>query len=259
MSEQVKSQFPTEMIDLPSEGKLYPKEHPFSSGQVEMRYMTAKEEDILTSQSLLRKGVAFDKVLESLIVEKVDLDSLLLGDKNALMIAARVLGYGKDYKIQVTDPNDPQNKEEVSVDLSKLDNKKVDFSKFVEGSREFNVKLPLSKREVTMKILTSGDDKNIDMELKGLKKIEKVTGVLPEMTTRLKYSITAIDGNDKKDAIRAYVDNELLAGDSSYLRDEMYDMTPDVDMTFAYESSNGEIEMLDVPIDISFFFPNRRR
>ena len=120
MSEQVKSQFPTEMIDLPSKGKLYPKEHPFSSGQVEMRYMTAKEEDILTSQSLLRKGIAFDKVLESLIVEKVDLNSLLLGDKNALMIAARVLGYGKDYKVTVTDPNDPQNKEEINVDISKL-------------------------------------------------------------------------------------------------------------------------------------------
>ena len=74
MSEQVKSQFPTEIIDLPSKGKLYPKEHLFSSGQVEMRYMTAKEEDILTSQSLLRKGIAFDRVLESLIVEKIDLD-----------------------------------------------------------------------------------------------------------------------------------------------------------------------------------------
>ena len=259
MSEQVKSQFPTEMIDLPSEGKLYPKEHPFSSGQVEMRYMTAKEEDIMTSQSLLRKGIAFDKVLENLIVEKVDLDSLLLGDKNALMIAARVLGYGKDYKVSVTDPNDPQNKEEINVDLSKLDDKKVDFSKFIEGSREFTTKLPLSKREITLKVLTSGDDKMIDAELKGLKKLEKTTGVMPEMTTRLKHTITAIDGNDKKEAIRSYVDNELLAGDSSFLRDEIYEMTPDVDMTFAYESSNGEIEMMDLPIDISFFFPNRRR
>ena len=259
MSEQVKSQFPTEMIDLPSEGKLYPKEHPFSSGQVEMRYMTAKEEDILTSQSLLRKGVAFDKVLESLIVEKVDLDSLLLGDKNALMIAARVLGYGKDYKISVQDPNDVDNKEEVNVDLTKLENKKVDFKRFIEGTREFNVKLPLSKREVTVKVLTSGDDKIIDGELKGLKKLAKTTGVMPELTTRLKNVITSVDGNDKKEAIRSYVDNELLAGDSSFLRDEIFDMTPDVDMTFAYESSNGEIEMMDLPIDISFFFPNRRR
>ena len=259
MSEQVKSQFPTEMVDIPSKGKLYPKEHPFSSGKVEMRYMTAKEEDILTSQSLLRKGIAFDKVLENLIVEKVDLDSLLLGDKNALMIAARVLGYGKDYKVTVTDPNDPQNKEEINVDISKLDSKKVDFSKFIEGSREFTTKLPLSKREIKVQVLTSADDKMIDSELKGLKKLEKTTGVLPEMTTRLKYAITAVDGNDKKEAIRSYVDNELLAGDSSFLRDEIFDMTPDVDMTFAYESSNGEIEMMDLPIDISFFFPNRRR
>jgi len=259
MSEQVKSQFPTEIIDLPSKGKLYPKEHPFSSGKVEMRYMTAKEEDILTSQTLLRKGIAFDRVLENLIVEKVQLDSLLLGDKNALMIAARVLGYGKDYKVSVQDPNDVGNKEEVNVDLSKLDDKKIDFKRFIDGTREFNTKLPLSKREVTVKVLTSGDDKTIDSELKGLKKLEKTTGVLPEMTTRLKYAITAIDGNDKNEAIRSYVDNELLAGDSSFLRDELYDMSPDVDMTFPYESSNGEIEQMDLPIDISFFFPNRRR
>ena len=259
MSEQTKSQFPTEIIDLPSKGKLYSKEHPFSSGKVEMRYMTAKEEDILTSQTLLKKGIAFDRVLESLIVEKVELDSLLLGDKNALMIAARVLGYGKDYKVSVQDPNDVDNKEDVVVDLSKLEDKKVDFSRFIEGSREFNVKLPLSKREVTVKILTSGDDKIIDGELKGLKKLAKTTGVMPELTTRLKNVITAVDGNDKKEAIRSYVDNELLAGDSSFLRDEIYDMTPDVDMSFPYESSNGETEMLDIPVDISFFFPNRRR
>jgi hypothetical protein len=259
MSEQTKAQFPTEMIDLPSKGKLYPKEHPFSSGKVEMRYMTAKEEDILTSQSLLRKGLAFERVLESLIVEKVDLDTLLLGDKNALMIASRVLGYGKDYTITVTDPNDSDIKEEMTIDLSKLDDKKVDFSKFIAGTREFTTKLPLSKRDITVRILTSGDDKAIDTELKGLKKIEKTTGVLPEMTTRLKYTITAVDGNDKKESIRSYVDTELLAGDSSFLRDEIYDMTPDLDMTFAYESSNGEIEELDIPIDISFFFPNRRR
>ena len=96
--------------------------------------------------------------------------------------------------------------------------KKIDFKRFIEGTREFNVKLPLSKREITVQILTSGDDKIIDAELKGLKKLEKTTGVLPEMTTRLKYAITAVDGNDKKEAIRSYVDNELLAGDSSFLR-----------------------------------------
>ena len=116
MAENKKPQFPTELIDLPSKGKLYSKDHPFSSGQAEMKYMTAREEDIMTSQTLLRKGIAFDRVLESLLIEKVDLNTLLLGDKNALMIAARVLGYGKEYKIVVTDPNDSQNKEDVSID-----------------------------------------------------------------------------------------------------------------------------------------------
>ena len=115
MSEQTKSQFPTEMVDIPSKGKLYPKEHPFSSGKVEMRYMTAKEEDIITSRTLIQKGIAFDRLLESLIVEKVDLNTLLVGDKNALLIAARVLGYGKDYKINVTDPNTGQQKKKLQL------------------------------------------------------------------------------------------------------------------------------------------------
>ena len=151
MSEQTKSQFPTEMVDIPSQGKLYPKEHPFSSGKVEMRYMTAKEEDIITSRTLIQKGIAFDRLLESLIVEKVDLNTLLVGDKNALLIAARVLGYGKDYKINVTDPNTGTKEEIAKVDLSKLDDKPVDFKKFIPNTRHFETTLPLSKKKSSSK------------------------------------------------------------------------------------------------------------
>ncbi len=257
MSEQVKSQFPTEMVDIPSKGKLYPKEHPLSSGKVEMRYMTAKEEDIITSRTLIQKGIAFDRLLESLIVDKIDLSSLLLGDKNALMIAARVLGYGKDYTITMTDA--ANEKHEIKVDLSVLLDKPIEFKKFIEGTRTFEVELPLSKRKVVLKISDGKDESMVEADLKGLRKLAKATGVVPEITTRLIHSIVSVDGNDKKEAIRSFVNNELLAGDSSFIREELYNMSPDLDMTTEWEDSDGEIQDIDIPINLDFFFPNARR
>ena len=87
--------FPTEVVDLPSKGLLYPKENPLSSGQIEVKYMTAKEEDILTSANLIKSGRVIEKLLESLIVDKsIKVDDILVGDKNAILIAARILAYG---------------------------------------------------------------------------------------------------------------------------------------------------------------------
>ena len=122
---------PTEMVDLPSQGYFYFDGHPLSSGKIEIKYMTAKEEDILTSQNLIQQGTVIDKLLESLIVDKsVKLDDLLIGDKNAIMVAARILGYGKEYEFTY-------DGEEKSVDLSKLEPIKLDFSKFTRGKNEF--------------------------------------------------------------------------------------------------------------------------
>ena len=111
--EENKFKFPTEMVELPSKGLLYPEGHPLSNGKVEMKYMTAKEEDILTNQNYIKQGVVIDKLLQSLLVTKFNFDDLLTGDKNAIMIAARVLGYGKDYAFTY-------NGEEINIDLSQL-------------------------------------------------------------------------------------------------------------------------------------------
>ena len=106
--------FPTEQVELPSKGLVYPKDNPLSSGTVEMRYMTAKEEDILTNQNYIKDGTVIDRLLKALIVTKINYDDLVVGDKNAIMIAARILGYGKDYTFK-------HNDEEITVDLSELD------------------------------------------------------------------------------------------------------------------------------------------
>ena len=129
-----KRQFPTEMVDLPSKGHFYPKNHPLSSGQVEIKYMTAREEDILTSTNLINKGLVLDKLLEALIVsEDVNLNDILIGDKNAIMLASRVLAYGKDYTFEWVDESSGETKEE-TIDLTSLPDKEIDF-----GGLELNI------------------------------------------------------------------------------------------------------------------------
>ena len=165
-----KRQFPTEVIDLPSKGYFYPKDNPLSSGQVEIKYMTAREEDILTSANLIRKGIVMDKLLEALVVSDVNMDDVLIGDKNAIMVASRVLAYGKEYPITFTDGSSGRRREE-TVDLTKLDDKKIDFKQFTKEVNEHDFELPVSKRKITFKLLTQADERKIDAELKVYKGI----------------------------------------------------------------------------------------
>ena len=247
--------FPTEIIDLPSKGYFYPEGHPLSSGKVEMKYMTAKEEDILTSQNLIKKGVAIDMLLKSLIVTPgVNYNDLTLGDKNAIMIAARVLGYGKDYEFDMEDPDSGEQVRE-SVDLALLENKDVDYSQYKKGINEYGWELPTSKRKITFRIMTHKDEQNVTQELKSMKKVTKRTGIDPEITTRLKHVIASVDGNDDQAFVRKFVDNELLSRDSLALRNYIQTFTPDIDMDFIYTSVEGNEHDIAIPLTVEFFWP----
>ena len=254
-----KRKFPTEVVSLPSKGHFYPEDNPLSSGEIEVKYMTAKEEDILTSQSLIRKGVVLDKLLEALVVSDVNLDDILIGDKNAVMVAARVLGYGKEYSFEYDCPScGARNKDE--VDLTVLEDKEVDFKKLEKGKNEFEFALPSSKRNITYKLLDQRDEKAIDSELKALKKFTKDSGVDPEITTRLKRAIVAVDGNGERKEVNDFVDNEFLSRDSLAFRDHISSITPDVDMNYSYVSSiDGEIKEITVPVTVQFFWPDTRK
>jgi hypothetical protein len=251
-----KSNFPTEIIPLPSKGLLYPEGHPLADGVVEMKYMTAKEEDILTSQNLIKQGVVLDKLFESLIVTPVNYDHLYLGDKNAIMVAARILGYGKDYTVQVEDPSSPGTKQKVTIDLTQIEHKEVDYSLFENRKNEFDFELPQSKRVVTFRLLTHGLEKDIDTEMKSMNKQIVRSGVDRVLTTRLKHIIIAVDGETGRAAVNNFVDNELFAQDSRALRSYMKDIAPDLDMTFTFISEEtGEASELAIPMDVSFFWP----
>jgi hypothetical protein len=237
--------FPTEIVDLPSKGLLYPEGHPLASGTVEMKYMTAKEEDILTNQGFIERGVVIDKLLQSLIVTKFDYEDLLVGDKNAILIAARVLGYGKDYEFNY------QGRTE-AVDLSLLENKAIDESLFISRQNEFKYELPSTGNVITFKLLTHGDEQKIQQEVKGLKKINKDSS--PELSTRLKHMIVSVNGANDSKSIRDFVDNHFLARDSRAFRKFVAEMQPDVDLRFYPE--NGPSGGVDIPIGVSFFWPD---
>ena len=240
--------FPTEMVELPSKGYFYFEGHPLSSGKVEIKYMTAKEEDILTSQNLIQQGTVVDKLLESLIVDKsIKIDDMLVGDKNAIMVSARILGYGKKYEFEYDGV-------EQSVDLSKLEAVDLDFSKFTKGQNEFSFELPNSKRPVTFKLLSGNDEKTISAEIEARKKINKDVSV--ELTTRLKQMILSVDGKTEKSYINNFVENEFLSRDSYALREYLVDITPDVDMSVKITNSTGKEVEVAVPITVRFFWPS---
>jgi hypothetical protein len=248
------NQYPTEVIELPSRGWYYPEGHPLSSGKLEIYYMTAKHEDILTSRNLIQRGVVIDKLMEALIADKsVKYDDLLLGDKNGLIIASRILGYGKDYTVAVTCPVcGASSKHEIN--LENINEKSVEFTNTAKGKNEFTWLAPFSKKTVTFRLLTHKDEKSINAELEGMRKAG--VQITQEVTTRMRRSITAVDGDTDPQLIREFVDN-MFAKDSMAFREYARTINPDIDLTFDFEcAACGHNERMEVPIDVNFFWPN---
>ena len=240
-----KQKFPTEMVELPSKGLLYPKDSALAEGKIEMKYMTAREEDILTNQNYIQQGVVIDKLLQSLIVTPITYGDLLVGDKNAILIASRILGYGKDYEFEY------KGKKE-TVDLSELQPKEVDYTALSTGKNEFPFTMPATKTNITFRLLTHADEQAVDQEVKGLKKLHKDAS--PELSTRLKRIITSVEGDATPSVIRNYVDNFLLARDSRAFREYIKQIQPDVDLRFFPE--DGPEGGVDIPIGVSFLWPD---
>lgn len=242
--------FPTETIDLPSGGKFYPEGSPLRGGKIDVKYMTAKEEDILTSTNLIQKGVVIDKLMESLIVTKgVKPDDLLVGDLNAVMVAARILGYGKDYPIQLLCSSCGKKVDHV-VDLSKLDMVTPE-SDSANGEHTFVLPTGIS---ITFKLLTRGDEKNIQAEVESLKKINGA--IEGDTSTRLKYIITSVNGNRDKKSIREFADAMILR-DIRALREQMKKVSPDVDFNLNITCSQCDTTTAArMPIGATFFWPD---
>jgi hypothetical protein len=239
-----KFKMPTEIVDLPSQGLIYPESSPLSSGKIEMKYMTAREEDILTNKALIEKGTVLDELVKSLIISDVDYEDLIVGDKNAVLVASRVLGYGSEYKFS-------WGGEEQVVDLSTIENKTLNTKLFKKGINEFEFKLPHSGIDITFKLLTGKDEKKIEAEMTGMKKLNK--NFSAELSTRMKYIITSVNGNREAKDIREFVDTAFLARDSKALREYIKEVQPDIDLTFF---PDGSTDRVPIPFGLNLFWPD---
>ncbi len=246
MSQNPGFSMPTEEVELPSKGLLYPSGSALSSGKVEMKYMTAKEEDILTNINYIKNNTVFDKLIQSLLVTKINYDDLLIADRDALLIAARILGYGSEYAFTYSD-------QPVTVDLADLETKYLDESGIEPGINQFQYEIPTTGTRLTFKLLTVGDEKIIEKDLAGYKKINAQAS--PELSTRLKSIITSVNGDTSKATIRDFIDNHFLARDSRVFRKHLKEVTPGVELKFDVEVDGYTEEGVAIPLDATFFWP----
>jgi len=248
---------PTEFVELPSEGKYYPEGHPlYGETSIEIKQMTAKEEDILTSRTLLKKGVALDRVLASVIVDKsIDPDSLLVGDRNAIIIATRVSGYGNNYSTKVTCPACGEV-QEYAFDLNN-----AEFYSGGDGTLgvvnnnngSFDVILPKTGVTASFRLLTGYDEKSLmsGSELDKKQKVER------NVTRQLSSMLVAANGDTSAQAINYLVDN-LPSIDSRHLRLAYRQTAPNIDLTQNFECSACDHEQdMEVPLSADFFWPDQ--
>lgn len=244
--------FPTEVIQLPSQGLVYKEDSFLRKGKATMKYMTAVEEDILTSQNLIRQGIVLDKLLQTLIVDPIDYLELIPGDKNALLISARVLGLGKEYKKKVFCPACGEENI-ISIDLTSFKPKPLD-PLLEKASNRFEVSLPHSNRKVVVKLINGYDQERIK-ELVN-KEPDKEIDHTPSIT--LQESIVEVDGNSDRKFISDFVKYELFSLDAQEIRKFLDKITPDVDRTAQFKCKNSacnHTQDFTVAIGIDFFWP----
>jgi hypothetical protein len=254
---------PTEFVDLPSRGLYYPHNHNLHGVEtIEIKHMTAKEEDLLASQSLIKKGIAIDRMLQSLIVdEDIQIKDLLLGDRNALTVAARITGYGADYLTHVVCPS-CQTEQDFSFDLNENQTVGAGFDKEVLNDKlsgvevtdtgTFLINLPKSQHQVEIRLMTGVDEENL--ENFQTRKNRKGQEESP-LTDTLKTIIIGVDGSHDRNTIMQFVDC-MPAMDSRHLRKIYAELIPNIDMTQDFSCHKcGHQQALEVPVTTDFFWP----
>ena len=250
---------PTEFVEIPSQGKYYSQNHPLANQDtIEIKQMTAKEEDILTSRTLLKKGVALDRVMQSIIVDKrINPSTLLVGDRNAILIAARISGYGADYATMVTCPQcgTRQNHTFNLINATNVRHSTVNENEITDnGDGTFTATLPVTKVEVTFKLMTGNDEKNLLQQVENARKSKREENTI---TRQLKQFIVAANGDSSPETVN-YLVNNVPSTDSRYLRNLFANVTPDVNLSEGFECNNcGHEEDMEVPLTADFFWPDR--
>jgi hypothetical protein len=263
-AERMKKEFgitivPAEVVKLPSAGKIYSAESGMlNREELEIKAMTTREEDILTSRAYAKKGTTIMELIKSCVVDKsVDLDQLVSGDRNALMVAIRITGYGPKLKPELKCPkcgetNHPE------FDLSQVSIKPIGADPIAPGANEFECDLPVTKAKVTFKLLTAKDEEDVVNQHERKKKMLN-SPVDTLMSDQLKMALQSVNGKRDRAALAFFVDN-MPGQDSKTLRETMFDIKPDVDMKQPFECEFCDhIEEVSIPIDREFFWPGSSR
>lgn len=240
---------PTDMVDLPSRGKIYPKSSPLSKGRIEVKYMTAKEEDILSTESFIKDGSVLDRLLNSVIVTPgIDINEMIQGDVDALTIATRIYGYGNEYTARVETPSGKI--QTTFFDLTKLTQEVLEDEWIVEeGKNEFKYTLPFSKVDITFKLLTRQESDTLRKKVKDED--------LGANTLLFKHQIVSVAGNYDKAVISDFVENGLLARDARQLKEYVEKVTPGVNLSLeVIDRETNQPFLSDIPIGPQFLWPD---
>jgi len=253
---------PTTFVELPSKGRYYPENHPLCNQEtVEIRHMTAKEEDILTSRALLKKGIALDRVIQNLLVNKgINADYLLSGDRNAIVIAARIAAYGPDYETKVTCPACNAS-QEYSFNLVDAEAHEGEVSDALEvtdnGDGTFEVQLPVTEVYATFRLLTGLDERKILNAATDRKKKTANKGLENNVTMQLSNILVAVNG-DNSPAAKKYLIENIPSMDSRHLRFAHRMVTPNVELAETFTCSECDFtQEMEVPLTADFFWPKR--
>lgn len=244
----------TEVIDLPSGGVCYPDDHPLRSGHIELKYPTAVEESILMSKTLIKKGLSIDRFVSELIVDKtIDINTILVGDWEAIVLASRILALGPEYEANITCPS-CQKQDTVTIDLLSIDTNEVEDTPLPDGTYE--ITLPKTKHVVKLRLLTYGDTKSIDAESNGMKKLSKITNIEQDNLITYKKMIISVNGDDNPGNVFAMIKSFPML-DTTYLRSFVLRNNPGVNPELTFNCSHclftGEERL---PLGIKFFYPN---
>ena len=248
---------PTELVELPSMGAFYPPEHPLhNKPTIEIKHMTAREEDILSNKSYMEKGIILDKLLESVFIDKsIDPLSLLLIDKNAILLKTRITGYGNEYA-SIVSCGTCGFKNETSVNLDNLLSIKqgvLPENAEAHSNGLVTVELPVSKWKVTIKPLNGYDQVAMQKAFEARKKHNLEENILLET---LKSFIVSINGLSDIGTLQAGIMN-MPARDSKYLRTVFQTCFPSIntDVSVECKSCNSTVRT-EVQFSLNFFWPD---
>ena len=255
MKEDFGYEIPVDLVPLPSAGVIYPPESGLHCKEtLEVRAMTAKEEDILTSRALIKKGTVITQLIKSCLTDKtVDVSEMISGDRNAIMTALRITGYGSEYKVEVSCPSCNEISKQEFL-LTELPIKRLKIQPVTTGANLFEFVLPVTKKSVHFKFLTGKDESEMSTTSERNKKQgQKIDSLV---TSRLMHTIVAVDGVNDKNKVNTFIRN-MPARDSLSLRRHMDEHEPGIDMKAWIDCpSCDEHSEVPLPLGASFFWPD---